>query len=71
MIGEMTICVSDFVPVEDVQHFLGRHHIGLDREMLDVAGYKIGVGGLSCFHNYLVENCVIRIGDIVLDRGGI
>ena len=67
----MVICVLDFIPVEDVQHFLWCHHIGLDREMLDIAGYKISVCSFSCFHNHLIENCVVGVGDIVLDRGGI
>ena len=70
-IGEMVICVLDFVLVENIQHLLGRHHIGLDREMLDIAGYKIGVGSFSCFHNHLIENCVIGVRHIVLNRGGI
>ena len=70
-IGEMVICVLDFVLVENIQHLLGRHHIGLDREMLDIAGYKIGVSSFSCFHNHLIENCVIGVRHIVLNRGGI
>lgn len=39
--------------------------------MLDVAGYKISVGSFSCFHNHLIENCIIGVGDIVLNRGSI
>ena len=39
--------------------------------MLDVAGHKISVGNFSCLHNHLTENCVIGVGSIVLDRGGI
>ena len=70
-IGEMVIFVLDFVPVENVQHFLGRHHIGFDRKILDIAGYKIGVGSFSCLHNHLIENCVIGGGNIVIDRGDI
>ena len=70
-IGEMVICVLDFISVEDVQHFLGRHHIGLDREMFDIASYEVSVGSLSCLHNHLIENCVIGVGNIVLNRGGI
>lgn len=62
MIGEMVICVLDFVSVEDVQHFIGRHHIGLDGEMLDVAGYGISVGSVSCLHNHLIENYVVGVG---------
>lgn len=67
-IGEMVIFVLDFVPVENVQHFLGRHHIGFDRKILDIAGYKIGVGSFSCLHNHLIENCVVGGGNIVIDR---
>ena len=39
--------------------------------MLDIAGYKIGIGSFSCLHNHLVENCVVGVGNIVLNRGGI